>query len=245
MARKAIPKKIKHKIMYDSRYVCVACQQRGSHIHHIDEDNANNQEENLTLLCTTHHDEAHTKHQLSQNLSQVALRDAKQKWVSEVKKKRELISTVSGQLSIVRNNLRSSISISWGYINHKRVAQLSKPELLIPDDKRYFKYCIEREIIDKKGILIKPTNALSSSIYVHNSVYDWYEHGDDQRLHYIYTAFVDQISRSVQPIHLETKSLTKSRILELVTPGDFVFLDRPFEFRCIEETQENQHGFGV
>lgn len=239
MARLTIPKKLRHKISYDSQYRCAVCQERGGHIHHIDEDPSNNSEENLILLCNTHHDEAHTHHKLSQNLSQEALRDSKQKWNFEVKENRRLVSTLSGQLSISSND-PLSIGITWGYINHRRVAQLAKQELLSPDQKRFFDYCRSRNIIDDTGILIKPNNVQLSTSYARNSIYDWYEHGDDQRLHRVYTDFVDQISINYEPIHIEGK-LTKTQIVELLSPGNFIFLERPFYFKCIEETRENQH----
>lgn len=243
MARNPIPKNTKYKIMYDSQYSCVVCQQRGSHIHHIDQNNSNNEEKNLVFLCTLHHDEAHTSHQLSQNLSQVALYDAKDKWLTEVKKQREISSTLSGQLAITNNSPFASVG-AWGYINHKRVAQIANPEKLTPDEREYFEYCRARGIIDKKGILIKPPNATSSDTYIQNTVYDWYEHGDDQRLHRVYSAFVDQISRVYQPVHLNTKRLAKTLVLELVKPGVFIFLDKSFYFKSINETSQNQHRKG-
>src|SRR5713226_5002045 len=98
MTRKAIPTKLRFQLLYDSQYLCAVCQQRGSHVHHIDEDHSNNNEDNLVVLCTTHHDDAHTKRQLSQNLTAGTLRDAKQKWTSKVKETRNLAATLSGQL---------------------------------------------------------------------------------------------------------------------------------------------------
>lgn len=177
---------------------------------------------------------------MSQNLSEVALRDAKQQWTTQVKEKRDLTATVSGQLSIA-NGPFAAIGVTWGYINHSRVAQLATPDILNSKDKQYFEDCRARGIIDSRGVLIKPSNAQSSSSYIRNSIYDWYEHGDDQRLHLVYSAFVNQISKLVSPIHLETESWTKPSILELVSPGKFIFLDRAFYFSCIDETQENQH----
>lgn len=241
MARKPFPKKLKHKLLYDSQYVCAVCQQQACHIHHIDQDHSNNDEENLVVLCSAHHDEAHTKRQLSQNLSPDALRDAKQKWTAVVNEKRELAATVSGQLLIAKNSPLASMGIAWGYINHARVGQLARPELLNSSDIEYFEYCRSRGIIDQKGILIKPSNALMSDSYIRNSVYDWYERGDDHRLHRIYSVFVDQISKMVQPIHLESENWTKTQIVDLINPGNFIFLDRAFYFKNVEETQENQH----
>jgi hypothetical protein len=241
MARKPIPKKTKLKIMYDSQYACVVCQKRGSHIHHIDQNNSNNDENNLVFLCTEHHDEAHTTHQLSQNLSSAALHDAKEKWLNEVQKKRELSSTLSGQLVITKDNPIASIGLSWGYINHKRVGQIVNPETLTEDEHDYFNYCVERGIIDKKGILIKPKNVAYSNSYITNTIYDWYEHGDDQRLHKVYSSFVDKISKSTCPIHLEAGKYDKEFVYEIVKPGMLLFLDKSFYFKNISKTSQNQH----
>lgn len=230
--------------MYDSNYVCSVCQEKGSHIHHIDANNRNNNEENLIYLCTNHHDEAHTKHQLSQNLTPRILLDAKTNWIAKVKERRDLVATVSGQLSLVAGSQYASIAsagITWGYINHRRVSQIANPDALPTKERRVFDYCRARGIIDSSGILIKPPHVRRQNDYVGNSIYDWYEHGDDLRLHLVYSAFVDQISNAVQPKHLETAGWTKTRIAELVSPGDFVFANRAFYFKCVRETKSNQH----
>jgi hypothetical protein len=227
--------------MYESQYVCAVCQGQGCQIHHIDGNNSNNEEENLILLCNNHHDEAHTNRQLSQNLNAEALRDAKEKWKNAVQEKRELAATASGQLLIAKDSPLASIGITWGYINHNRVAQLARPELLGIKEKQYFDYCRRRGILDQKGILIKPKGAPTSGSYVGNSIYDWYEHGDDLRLHMVYSAFVDQISKSVHPVHIEPRSWTKARIRELLKSGSFIFLERAFYFKTMSETKANQH----
>lgn len=240
MARTAIPQKTKLKIMYDSQYACVVCQKRGSHIHHIDQNNSNNDEKNLVFLCTDHHDEAHTKYQLSQNMSPTVLLDAKEKWLGEVLNNRELSSTLSGQLASTQEHPIASIGLAWGYINHKRVGQIANPEVLTVDELDYFNYCVARGIIDKKGILIKPKNVDYSNSYTSNTVYDWYEYGDDQRLHKVYSAFVDKISKSSCPIHLDTGKIDKDFVYGLVRPGMFLFLDKSFYFKNISETSQNQ-----
>jgi hypothetical protein len=241
MPRKALPPALRYKLFYDSQYLCAICQKRGSHVHHIDQDNSNDQEDNLVVLCPVHHDDAHTKRQLSQNLTAEALRDAKQKWIAKVKETRHLTATLSGQLSLVDKNDFTAIGVTWGYINHRRVGQLARPDRFNAEDRSYFNYCKARGLIDQRGLLIKPTDVEVPKAYVGNSVYDWYQFGDDQRLHLIYAAFVDQISRAVQPVHLERESWTKARIEALVSPGDFLYLERGFYFKCVRETRGNQH----
>src|SRR3954463_8100947 len=122
--RKPIPKALKYRLFYESQYRCVVCQQRGSHIHHIDQDNSNNDEANLVVLCTAHHDDAHTTRQLSQNLNSGVLRDAKGRWVALVRERRNSAATVVGQHSLMSNRF-FSMGVTWGYINHRRVALLA------------------------------------------------------------------------------------------------------------------------
>lgn len=188
-----------------------------------------------------HHDEAHTHHQLSQNLTTSNLRDAKRNWLATVKSQRNKIATLSGQLALNSNNQLSLTGMTWGYINHRRVGQLANPEKLEPQEQSYFQYCRRKGIVDQRGILIKPAGVRLSSGYIGNSIYDWYEHGDDQRLHLVYSAFVDQISTSAQPTHLDNNSWTKARIRSLVRPGAFIFLDRAFFFKSVRESRHNQH----
>ena len=206
----------------------------------MDGDHSNNTEENLIVLCVAHHDEAHTKRQLSKNLDTGALRDAKQKWTAIVQHRRLDSATLSGQLAVAGNGVLS-VGVTWGYINHPRVAQLAKPEALLQQERAYFEYCRKRGIVDAKGVLLKPSNAPVGSSYLYNSVYDWYEHGDDQRLHKLYSSFVDQISRAATPVHLEPESWNRETVTNLVASGSFISFERSCYFKRISETWDNEH----
>ncbi len=239
--RTPISKKVQHRLLYESQYACAVCQDRGCHIHHIDGNHGNNDEENLVVLCVRHHDEAHTKRQLSKNLNSDALRHAKREWKEAVQRKRTETATVSRQRSKFGGEDTFSVGVAWGYINHKRVAQLAQPGLLDAGDKEYFDYCYNRGIIDSKGIIIKPPNIDVANTFIHGSVYNWFEFGDDSRLHQVYSSFVDQISQSVKPVHLESPGWTKAHIRDLVHPGGFIFVEKAFYFKAINETEQNQY----
>lgn len=240
MARKATPPKLKQQIMYESQFVCVICQREGFQIHHIDQDNSNNAEENLVCLCLSHHGEAHTARDLSQNLNPDALRHAKKSWNDTVKTRREDTASVSGQLALSGDSPLAGLGVTWGYINHQRVIQMVSLESLSDSDKQLLSLCINRGIVDQSGILIKPAGISLASNYIGNSVYDWYEHGDDQRLHKLYVSFVDQVSRTVNSIHLERTWWSKARCRELVQPGSFLFVEKDFYFKTVSDTKENE-----
>lgn len=241
MPRPKIPKALERRLLYESSYVCVICQSGGCHIHHIDQDHSNNKEENLVVLCVKHHDEAHTKRQLSKNLDQQALIAAKRAWTEDIKKQRALVATASGQMQLAKNNSFLLVGITWGYINHKRVSQMSNPNILNEDSRQYFEYCVSKGLIDQNAVVIKPYNSPLPTSSTNGTIYDWFEYGDDQRVHFVYTALVDQISGSSSVLHLEQESWTKTSIKALVQPGQIVFANREFYFKTVESSKNNEH----
>ena len=202
MSRPPVPKRLQQKLLYDSQYVCAVCQSDGCHIHHIDQDHSNNAEDNLIVLCVSHHNEAHTKRDHSKNLDSSALRDAKQKWNAAVQAKRERTATVFGQKEALKNDSFSAIGLMWGYINHQRVVQMVDLERLDDVGNQLLDYCRTKVIVDSKGIIVKPAGFSPGGSPPQNTIYDWFEFGDDQRLHQLYTRFVDQIGGAARVVHL-------------------------------------------
>lgn len=87
-SRPPIPDEIIDNLLYKSRRTCCVCR-RTEHsivIHHIKEwsESKSNEESNLVVLCLLHHDEAHSKKELSQNLTSERIKAAKINWENEV-----------------------------------------------------------------------------------------------------------------------------------------------------------------
>ena len=240
MPRPHIPNTLKQKLLYESRYCCSICQKTGCQIHHIDQNHSNNNENNLIVLCPAHHDEAHTIRTMSNNLSASNLRHAKQEWTKQVKDSRRVAATLAGQTSINSDEWLSS-GIAWGYINHKRVAQMSCPAELSSVGAELLIACRQYGIVDEHAIIIKPSNLATSDTYIRNSVYDWFEYGNDQRLHKLYSEMVDQIGRSNSILHLESNGWTKARLRSLIKSGTIIFLNKGIYFKSVNETQTNDH----
>jgi len=241
MARKRISAPLEQKILYESRWVCAVCQASGCQIHHIDGDPSNNVEENLIVLCTKHHDEAHTKRTMSKNLDSSALRHAKDAWIANVKSTRESTASVSGQLALTNGSPLASFGITWGYINHSRVIHMISLDALTGRDADLLSLCIDRGIVDPHGIPILDANTPAAGSYIGNAIYDRLPHGDDQRLHKLYVAMVDQLSRTHHPLHLERECWTKEQILGLLQAGSLIFVQGAFNFRSVSETTTNDH----
>ncbi len=237
MSRQKVPKSLQTSLMYESAFVCVICQEESCHIHHIDRDHANNKEDNLVVLCLKHHDEAHTRKQLSKNLTRADIKEAKKKWCKAVADKRSSIATVSGQKALHNN----PPGICWGYINHQRVVQMADPNRLDPEKKKSFRYCVNQGLIDQNAVVIKPHSLPQATSVIKGTIYNWFEFGDDQRVHLIYTALVDQIASSCDVVHMEPLMWKKSYVKERVKPGALLFLNQALYFKRVNSTNDNEH----
>jgi hypothetical protein len=242
MARTKIPEELMRKVLYDSAYACAFCQKPGIQVHHIDGNASHNVEDNLVCLCLNHHDEAHTKRTLSQNLTPEALKDVRARWTKQVHDNRVAAASVSGQLARMGPSSFMATGLAWGYINHKRVIQMTDAKTLDGDVARRLSDCKSLGLVDSDGIPIKPGTAQLADDYLRNTIYDWYDDpASGWRLHKLYEGLVDRLSAQIQPVHLESEWLTKERVLELAKPGSFVFMQSAFNFKPVSETEENEH----
>ena len=235
--RPTLPKKLKQEILYNSAFACAICSKKGDHIHHIDKDNSNNNPENLILLCQAHHDEAHTKRELSQNLTPELLKKYNKEWCAKVRETRSLVASASGQESIASEFL--SAGITWGYINHSRLIQTATRDLITKVDQGLLARLISTKVVDERGILLKPKGHKSSATYIRNTIYDWYEHQDSMGLHIFYSELVDLLIEQIKPIHLDEKAWNRNFIKEMVSPGTFIFINRAQYFKKGHESAEN------
>lgn len=238
IGRDKIPSATQNKILYDSAYACVICQKGDIHLHHIDQNNANNVADNLIVLCMHHHGEAHTQRQLSTNLNPARLKRAKRDWETQVSKRRLAVATNGAQRRAAGEFL--GIGVTWGYINHRRVADLLTEKIFADVNKVNIKICKTRGLIDQNGILI-PTKSISADAnYIQASIYDRFEFGDDHRIHNLYSNYVDCISRAARPIHITAESWKKTWFRQFVSPGDFLFVNKAHYFKTVQEMPQNK-----
>lgn len=107
--RPEIPEKILDSLLFKSRRTCCICRDsiRSIIVHHIHEwsDTKSNNEDNLVVLCLHHHDEAHSKKELSQNLTSERIVAAKIEWekqVLELDKKLLLASFKENEITTIK-----------------------------------------------------------------------------------------------------------------------------------------------
>ena len=109
------------ELLYRCGRQCCVCRKPRQPIiiHHIApwKESKDHGIDNLVVLCLHCHDEAHTKRDLSQNLTPELIRCLKKKWESEVHNK--------NFRSLIEPNPCSLTGAIWDYFNHKRLLDLA------------------------------------------------------------------------------------------------------------------------
>jgi hypothetical protein len=87
-----IPDEIAAQVMFDSDSRCCKCHERklSVQIHHIDENPANNDPDNLALLCLECHDETQVTGGFGRKLNAPLVRIYRDKWHATVKHRRDI-----------------------------------------------------------------------------------------------------------------------------------------------------------
>lgn len=118
--RPAIPPHILRAVLNDNRWTCCVCRntERPIVVHHIQEwaTSHDHSKNNLAVLCTYHHGEAHTKRGLEISLTQARLKQQKKEWELYCKE-------IDLRLSLKKSELKLS---TWFYFNHFRIYELAK-----------------------------------------------------------------------------------------------------------------------
>lgn len=122
-SRPSIPDNNIKNLFYKSRFCCAVCRDKdkGVIIHHIEpwEISHSHDESNLILLCVDCHDKAHSKHELSRNLSPAVLKQFKQEWENQAW---ENDSEIVLRNIIENNGLMNGVA--WDWFNVKRLFEV-------------------------------------------------------------------------------------------------------------------------
>lgn len=216
--RKAFPIKLENEVLYKSARTCCVCRipRKPVEIHHIDQDPSNNVYENLVSICRNCHDEAHTTHTMSKNLTPARLKDAKEKWEKEVAER-------SSSAMTAKSNLSQAV---WTFLNHQRLPHVMKA-FGVTFEPSMHSFLLSRGAIDPIGIpILKAKNSSNSLV----TIYDRLEFDDSHRLHYLYSEAIDDLIEKSNPIELGA-IWTRTEIKSLVSPGDICFCMRGFRFK--------------
>ncbi len=105
--RISIPEKLKQEIISKSNNRCCICQIPFIQFHHIDGDASNNNPDNIAPLCPNCHSQAHSKSQLTNNITHERVKVLRDKWYEYCEKRKEGLNISSTAILKVKNFYRS------------------------------------------------------------------------------------------------------------------------------------------
>ncbi|MBN3526424.1 HNH endonuclease [Paenibacillus apiarius] len=219
--RPPIPENTTRKILFESKYTCCICRDnsRSIIIHHIVpwEISRSHSEENLVVLCLEHHGEAHSKHELSINLSPERIRDAKQKWL-------QLVKDVDVKTVLDIHNTDGAF---YDFFNVGRIIELVDTLNINPTESKYYRYALVHGFINDEG-LIKPIESWSKT-RIEDKDY-WLDFFEGTYLyHYLKNLFLMVINK--RPFIRLNRIWNRTAITSIIKPGDFVLLQGVFYFK--------------
>ena len=147
--RPPVPPETLTKVLFANRWTCCVCRDssRPIVVHHIEKWSVSHDHsaENLSVLCTPHHGEAHTTHELEVNLSPDRLRAAKLNWEAYTAKLDSLAIQQSTQLQ----------QDSWLYFNHLRLLEIAIVNGVSLKKLKGYPEALTAGVCDKNGYIIK------------------------------------------------------------------------------------------
>lgn len=165
--RPPIPPQVVNDLIFRAAATCCVCQtaEKPFIFHHIQawEEGGGHDYENLVLLCLEHHDHAHRKGGLAQQLSGETIRSLKAQWTDAVAQRQ----------STAINEALSAEPVHWDYVNHNRLFELMLTLGVPFHEQRQFGRLRRLGIIASDGVIQDPK--LWSTGLPESYLYDVYE----------------------------------------------------------------------
>jgi 5-methylcytosine-specific restriction endonuclease McrA len=205
--RPEIPFDTLASVLIANRFTCCVCRnpKKSIIVHHIREwsDSHDHSAANLAVVCVDHHDRAHTKSELSRNLTQALLRKFKKKWEGTVK-----VLDISAILIASRVN-----SDAWLYFNHIRLFELAHALEVRPTSLPSYDPARRAGQVDSSGTL-KKRNAAHGYMY---------EGGDGTTLYRYVRDVFEAVLKRITVINI-SDLMDRGLLAAVVKPGNFVLV---------------------
>lgn len=221
-ARPAIPADTLTKVLFANRWVCCICRdaERPVIVHHIRPwaESRDHSAENLAVLCTQHHGEAHTTRGLEVTLNPSRLRDAKQLWEAEAARLDAAAIQQGTQLQ----------SDNWLYFNHLRLLELAVAVGVDLTEVPGYSAALRAAVCDQDGNIIKATEP-ESFMYVDSDCMPLYRYVKNMLYALLDHATVRNISDDLD------RGVLKTLILE----GDLIYVQGLHVFSDVQPAPGN------
>lgn len=224
--RPPIPEDVLFSVLSSNRRTCCVCCQQSKPIivHHINEwaVSRDHSKGNLAVLCLDCHDLAHTKRQLSLNLTPKELKKHKADWER----------LVSQQKSYTLLNLKQAgYSARWDWINCRRLFELMKRlgiEVAMTDDVSQLK---EKGFLDGRGYL---TDDLQWELDKKRRDY-FLDFGYGFSIANYLDALIEAVIEELPVVDITPIRNKRRQIKALVEIGSFISIQAPFNFSTIKD----------
>jgi 5-methylcytosine-specific restriction endonuclease McrA len=194
-------------VLIANRFTCCVCRnpKKSIIVHHIREwsESRDHSAANLAVVCIDHHDKAHTKSELSRNLTPAVLRQFKRDWEKAVK-----VLDISSILTASRVS-----SDAWLYFNHMRLFELARSLRVRPNQLSNYGPAKRAGQVDSSGTLKKRS---ASRDYM-------YEGGDGTTLYWYVREVFEAVLKRITVINI-SDLLDRGLLAAVIKPGDFVLV---------------------
>jgi len=225
--RPPIPEAKLLKVLYKNRRTCCVCRdpKKSVIVHHISEWSVSrsHEENNLSVLCLEHHDEAHTKKNLSQNLTEAEIRKSKKRWEEDVSK--------LDAKSILRLKAGNDYA-RWDWINIQRVFELSTKMGLRPKKDALFHTLSAKGFIDDDGFL-RPEEE-----WKRGAKFWFLDFGEGHAVAHYLSRIVETLLTELPIIDITPYIANKGQLKSLISTGDYIAAQLPFYFKTVEEKEK-------
>ena len=231
-ARSEVPFASLASVLIANRFTCCVCRdpEKSIVVHHIEEWAVSHDHSpaNLCVVCLQHHDRAHTKSELSRNLTPDLIRESKRRWEDAVRLR-------DAQAIIQASRTRSD---TWLYFNHIRLFELARSLKINLRDLSGYKPALRAGHIDTSGTLKKRSQAYG---YM-------YEGGDGTTLYHYVRDVLEAIFNRVTVLNV-SDLLNGGLLAALTKSGDFILLQGLTSFshprRAVEPEGPGQTATGT
>ncbi|WP_417730107.1 HNH endonuclease [Rosistilla oblonga] len=233
-ARPPIPTATVDKLLHDSRTTCCICEtaHRPIVLHHIDpwSGSHSHDESNLVVLCLLCHDEAHTKRELSLNLTPNRIRSRKAMWLQTVEKQvvAELLQPDTAKLN----------RPMWDYFNHRRIVDVAGLLKIDPTECENYSSLANEKCIAETGepIWNSTRGDRDNSLYLYDGL-GWH----DRRLYAFYADLTKRVLDATRIINLSSCWNHKT-FTALASPGTVIAFSGNWRFKRAEYASERGPG---
>lgn len=150
--RPPVPEDVVARLMHECRRICCVCREKGKPLvlHHTREwaESHSHDEELLVVICANCHGEAHTKRELSRNLTPGELLNHRALWAAKV-------TELEASALLDRDANRDAMGIAplWDYFNHRRIARMAAELSIDPASLPSFTKIVRTASLDGTGAI--------------------------------------------------------------------------------------------